>query len=187
MIPRHILECMAILTTAYPNWNITEETIAVWSEFVSDLRPEALKAAVLQHVRNSKFAPTIAEIRAIARGPEGLSPEEAWLEVHAQVRKVGWNGRPEFSDAKIAAGVKALGGWRSLCSLTTSEMGFARAHFLKFYGSFVARQEDAQEREAVRHLMSGTRDGALSLEAFNRRDAQDIDDEERRALDLEAE
>ena len=187
MIPKHILECMAILTSAYPNWLVTEETIAVWAQFMEDLRPEDLKAAVLQHVRNSKFAPTIAEVRAIARGPGGISPEEAWLEVHAQVRKHGWNGKPTFSDAKVEAGVKALGGWRSLCSLTTSEMGFARAHFLKFYGSFTARQEDAQERESVRHLMAGYRDGAMSLEEFNRRDARDIDDEERRELEGGAE
>ena len=187
MIPKHILESMAFLTASYPNWNVTTETIAAWSDAMSDLPPEDVKAAVVQHVRNSKFAPTIAEIRSIARGPGGISPEEAWLEVHAQVRKHGWNGKPTFSDAKIEAGVKALGGWRSLCSLTTSEMGFARAHFLKFYGSFTARQEDAQERESVRHLMAGYRDGAMSLEQFNRRDLRDIDDEERRELDKEAE
>lgn len=190
MIPNHILRCMAILATAYPKWTITEDVIAVWAEFLSDLPVDAVVSAVAQHVRTAKFPPSIAEIRKIAKGPAGLSGEEAWHEVIQQVRKHGWCGKPEFSDAKIRKGVQAIGGWRNLCSLNTTEMGVARAHFMRCYESFVARQEDAAERDAVAQLsyerdlteptrfIAPSRDDASTLEEFNERDLRDLEAEE---------
>lgn len=54
---------MAILTAAYPALAISRQTMEVYSQELADVPPEFLINAAREHVRRSKWFPTIAELR----------------------------------------------------------------------------------------------------------------------------
>lgn len=54
---------MAILSAAYPNYTPPGETLALYEEELSDMPGAELIEAARRHYRQSKFFPTIAELR----------------------------------------------------------------------------------------------------------------------------
>lgn len=163
MIPKHIAECFVIFGEAFPKWEIRESTIAVWSTLLADVPEEALKRAAIQFSRTSKFPPTIAELRALARGGSEVSAEEAWEIVYA---------REDPPNEPAQRALRAIGGWSALRSMLTSAMPTIRAQFMRFYDSYLGREREDEERES-----------AETLEAYNQRDLEEIDTEELRQIE----
>ena len=144
---------LAQLFSAYPNVNATEQTVAMYDRLLADVPDEILQTVIYHAISESKFLPTIAEIRTAAYDathPKRLTAIEAWEVVKAQMRKVGWVGTPKFTDETTAQVVKAMG-WRYLCG-SENEMA-DRAHFTKAYDAITNRQEtDAKLLPEVREL-----------------------------------
>lgn len=157
MTREEALKILSVLSAAYPNFQLTEETGELYIRLLSDLPYEKLQAAVLAHIAQSKYFPTIAELRKIATEliPDERipSPMEAWGEVMKQIRNVGHYGTPTWSHPVIAKTVSAFG-WRELCF---SENPVAdRAHFLKMYEQYAERvKQEQQMPEEVKKLVSG--------------------------------
>lgn len=58
---RHLLDQM---TNLYPNMKLSsKETIEIWVDCLADVSYERAKKHLLEHVKASKFPPTIADIR----------------------------------------------------------------------------------------------------------------------------
>ena len=127
-----ITKVLAVVSAAYPNFDLKPETVKVYLKLLADLPDELLEEASLAHIAQSTYFPTVAELRSAAVEllgrqdplPAGL---EAWSEVEDQIRKVGYTGQPVFKHPLTAQLVRALG-WQKLC---WSENQVAdRAHFL---------------------------------------------------------
>lgn len=146
----------ALLTAAYPQapQSANPETAALYARTLQDLAPELLEAGVLSAISTLKFFPTVAELRDLAfhavERVNGLpTPVEAWGEVMAEVRRVGYWREPHWRYDAIALAVRAIGGWQELCS---SENPVAdRARFVEAYAAIVSRaRDDARQLPQVR-------------------------------------
>ena len=161
------LKALKVIATCYPNWKLDEGTIQAWALLLSDAPPESVLRAAIEWCRTpAEFPPTPGQIRALACKPEeaDLAPEEAWGEVMAEIRRVGWNGTPVWSSEAISRSVRALGSWRSLCSQQTAEVAANRAHFFRIYASFAAKQVRKSEQLAMApivELMTGKKSPML--------------------------
>ena len=64
MIRDDVKKIFALMILAYPSMSeITTEKIDIWHELLEDIDFEAAKKAVKEHIKTSRFIPTIAEIR----------------------------------------------------------------------------------------------------------------------------
>jgi len=151
-----ILKVIKVLGDAYPTFQLTKASIEVYVRMLSDLPSELLEKATLDHISRSTFFPTIAELRSAAFDlldlpNQALSTHEAWLQVQAEIRRVGHSGVPVFDDPLIAQAVEAMG-WYNLC---TSENPISdRSHFVQIYQSAIERkrQEDRRLPEVQRYI-----------------------------------
>lgn len=53
---------LAMIKTAYPFFEVTEAGVRLWHTMLSDLDYKTAQKRLANHIRSSKFAPTIAEI-----------------------------------------------------------------------------------------------------------------------------
>lgn len=141
--PIEVAEVVALISSAYPNFNATKETVGVYYETLQDLPVDLLRAAVLQCVAEDgrKFAPSIGEIRGAAteirKTMAGVpSSYQAWEEVRMQMVDVGSYGSPTFTHPLIEKAVKSLG-WRNLCM--SEDQVSDRARFISAYEQFTDR------------------------------------------------
>lgn len=143
METREISRIVRVLRAAYPDKNIRPETVEVYIRCLSDLPVAALEGAVLAHISENKWFPTVAELReaALQLLPGGQLPTalEAWAEVTKQVELVGWYGQPTFSHPVIEQAVKALG-WNRICE--SENVVAERAHFLRLYETYCGRVKE---------------------------------------------
>lgn len=124
------------LRGAYPAHPIQPETLAVYSELLSDLDAALARKAVVRHVGTNKWFPTIAEIRELAAamvtpGAE-QSAEEAWQATRKALR--GWSRygdkQPTFGNPITAEVVKTIG-WMTFADSTEPER--SRRDFVAMY------------------------------------------------------
>jgi hypothetical protein len=154
----------AVLLSAYPSWEkeSSEEklarTLTVYERLLRDIPGEALEAAALQLIAESKFFPTVAELRAKALsllGPTFPSPMEAWGEVKRAISRHGRYQVPEFDNPITAKVVQGMG-WLSLCD--SENEAADRARFMQAYDTLCRReQEDALLLPEVRKLAESKR------------------------------
>ena len=93
MSTQRVLE---ILTASYPNTEITSDTIRIYDRLLSDIPEGVLEAACVQHIAQSRFFPTVAEMRELssklmdkANGSEHISSMEAWGIVQRKISHTG--------------------------------------------------------------------------------------------------
>lgn len=137
-------ELVMMLLGAYPHAKSTSSTSQIYETMLADLDVARARAAVSRLIATSRFLPTIAEIREAAveseHGPL-RSGADAWLDVVAEIRRIGVYGAPEFDDALTASIVRRWG-WRALCDSTNDAAD--RARFVETYDG-LARQARAVE------------------------------------------
>lgn len=140
------------LAAAYPHAKLGEgvamsETLQVYAEMLADLDFADAERAVVEIIAESRFFPTIAEIRErVASERVALPPAElAWADVLAAVRKVGVYRTPVFDNPCTAIAVSNVG-WRAICNSETP--GVERAHFIRAYERALqlAKREENAER-----------------------------------------
>ena len=157
-----ILPIIRQLVSAYPNAQVTVETIAVYDRLLSDIPPADLQAVVDQCIAECKFIPTVAEIReryhALTRSLGHLTASDAWGQVKREIRRIGSWGTPKFDDP-ITAKVVANMGWLELC-MSESPEGVDRAQFERAYNEILNRNEQVskllpQARELAETRIAG--------------------------------
>ena len=115
----------------------------IWVQLLADLPGEVLRASALQHISESKWFPSVSDLRdASARilYPRRQTAIEAWGEVRRAFGTVGYYGIPQFSDDVTDAVVAELG-WRNLCMSECQEAD--RARFLQGYDEYVKREKSS--------------------------------------------
>jgi hypothetical protein len=137
-----ITKVLAVISAAYPNFDLKPETVKVYLKLLADLPDELLEEASLLHIAQSTYFPTVAELRAAAfellesqnPHPNGV---EAWGEVEDQIHRVGYTGQPVFQHPLTAQLVSAMG-WQNLCR--SENLVADRAHFLTAYEQLCSRE-----------------------------------------------
>ena len=149
-----IAKAVGVLFAGFPAVEAGEETIKLYVRLLSDIPLEVLSLCVEQFIAQSKFLPTVAEIREQAlklTRPDRISALEAWGLVKEQMRLKGSYRSPEFSDPLIAKAVECIG-WKTLCGSENEPAD--RAHFSKVYDSLVQRDEaDARLLPSTRKFL----------------------------------
>jgi hypothetical protein len=134
-----VARLVATLMAAYPQAQMTVATSKVYEHQLGDLDREVATVAVERLINTANWLPTVAQIRAAAAevkyGPRRLGGE-AWGDVVAAMRRVGFYRLPRFDDPIVADAVAMLG-WQSLCS-SENEVS-DRARFIELYDGLAER------------------------------------------------
>jgi Loader and inhibitor of phage G40P len=146
MMTKHrALEIVAMLSAAFPNWNLTEATQRVWVAFLSPIECELAQRAAIEMIGEPRaFAPSIGEFFERARkttleieGIPEVDLEDAWALVADAIRSVGSYRQPTFKNPSIVRTVEAIG-WSILCRST--EIEATRKHFMRLFTAFEGRR-----------------------------------------------
>ena len=138
------VETVRFMFSMYPHAGTQSDTqIAGYAMLLKDIPDGELTTTVLQCIAESKFVPTVAEIRerwhALTTDVMEGDAEEGWLSVKKAIVGVGSYGTPTFTDPITAKTVQAIG-WRELCE--SDNQAADRAHFLRIYTGFQSRKTE---------------------------------------------
>jgi len=133
---------LEILNVSFPNLNLTEKKIEIWSELLCDLTDKeficGIKRFCLSHKEIYPNTNIIAHIRTYAlEDANQKTSGEAWSEVLQAVAHVGSYGSPEFEDEDTTKAVECVG-WKNICM--SERIGVERAHFMKSFDEIVNRR-----------------------------------------------
>lgn len=142
-----MIPIIELLRRAYPRFiessafepDIKKTAYAVvdlWTQMFSDISVEIVAKAVELHIKNSRYLPSIAEIRSLAKSmmEPDVTPGMIWEECH---RLLNWDiqindearAYENMSDVCRDA-VLACGGWKVL-SMSSENDTYIRSTFLK--------------------------------------------------------
>lgn len=172
-----VMKVCGVMAAAYPGFNLRAETIAVYAELLADLDTDTLAVAAKQAVAESKFFPTVAELRerVIAmnkRAGGAPTAEEAWREVlNAFGRTACTDPQPKFSHAAIDETVRRIG-WRDIGMCQEDDVRILFAQFRTTYDRLIERAVDdmrmlPQTREIVSKLAEALSINTLRLHDSN--------------------
>lgn len=160
--------CLKTICAAYPRFEISEDTVRVWTSFVGDLDDDLLTAAVFRFISSSDhaFPPSIPEIRKEAtemkREISGVpSSFEAWNEV---IKAPAPSPLPQFRDGKFFEPVDYV--WsHEVVGVVARRLGWPkrfpgeneiadRAHFVKAYDAEVTKrmQTETQIPQVTKYI-----------------------------------
>lgn len=142
-------EILIMIKAAWPSF--TENQGIVYAKLLSDIPDIVLYKAVVAVCKESRYMPTIAEIRnkaeAIykqAKGIERPDASKAWGTVIQEISHTGRYGKPKFQDELTEETVKRMG-WVSLCEADSNSTSIQRAQFMKIYTSLAERRTEERE------------------------------------------
>jgi hypothetical protein len=141
-----IADTLSPLLAAYPSHPFSEETAILYARMLSDIPEDRLRYAVLEHIAESNYFPTIAELRRKAAGND--SAEKEWCEI---VRAFRENTSPQIS-AEARAALDGLGGMGYI--RYNGVNGMDRAHFFRLYEAARRERELEERRPAIEAMIN---------------------------------
>lgn len=134
--PTEIRKVLVLLCQQYPYWakergEHLDEGFAIYDMLLADISASVLSVAAFQHIAQSRFFPTVAELREIARlitQPPRLTALEAW-------------------DAKnpLALEILRLLPNYNARDITLREQAEIRRQFVRAYEQIMARKEQEEK------------------------------------------
>lgn len=67
MSRQEVKELLELIISLYPNIKLTREMANFWAECLEDITFEKAKTNLIKHVKQSRFAPTITDVRGFDR------------------------------------------------------------------------------------------------------------------------
>lgn len=157
MTPAESARLLAQLRAAYPRQEVPAPTLKLYAEMLADLSAGEAERAMREHIAESQYFPTIAEIRQrAARREVGVEAAELqWGNVLSLVSRFGRYRLAEAEqvmDPVTRRAVQAIG-WESICN--TEMPGVERAAFVRAFGA----AQKAAERDANVGRLEAAREG----------------------------
>lgn len=138
-------ELISIISENYDH-DFTPSTVKLWWSVFKPHSIEAFESAVFSHIacpNVGMFAPKPANVMAHIVGTEKQvlieskdRAEIAWNVIVGEISRIGSYGTLKLDDGQALAAVKAIGGWKNLCSMTADKLTWAKKEFLAAYGSY---------------------------------------------------
>jgi len=168
MTRAEVVELLRVLADNYPTWaeRLSETLPDTWAVVLGDLPAERVAAAAVQHLQNSHFPPTAADLRKRAAPRSDSVAEEAWTLCLRAASMVGPYASPDrfaelwralrAKDALAAATLEVLGGFRLLHTQTADDAPHNRARFERIHATLVdRRRRESDESLAIETLRRG--------------------------------
>lgn len=163
-----VMQCLLLITGAYPNLAITEVTVDAWSALLEDLPADTARQATVNILRQQtgSWWPTPGSIRQeVMRLLHGDWPsvDQAWGQVTQAIRRYGYMHPHEAIaslDPPVAQVARALG-WQDICE---AEPGIIRGQFAKFYMDARSTAAKNPEQSALPVESPDTLDNARVVE-----------------------
>lgn len=142
-----VLKSLEPLVYAYQK-DVKEGTFEAYVTYLADVPPEFIRAAVDELIKTSKWLPTVAEIREQAQaewakdnGMEEETAEKAWILLLELMKKHGFQEpkRDKFSSDAAYNAMRAIG-WRTVCMVTDSQLGYLHNEYIKAYEGVKGRR-----------------------------------------------
>lgn len=128
---------MVLINETYgdPNRSVSDVKLRFYFHVLGDLAIEEVEAAVLRMARTKTCHtfPTPGEIREALSQKAGRRGEAAFEDLIDAIRRFGAYRVPRFEDEALAATVRALGGWETVCGWKTEDRHWKRREFLNIY------------------------------------------------------
>ena len=132
------LDGMETLAAAYPDYALTEKTLAVYFEDLKHLTAEEWQVALAQHRRTSKYFPKISEL--LEAGDAGRpAAEDIW----GRLLVAAETGVKPPLDGPGETALLAAGGWEMFQITPYSELKFLFKAFKEVY-QVAVKQEKLQ-------------------------------------------
>ena len=97
---------------------ITAIRVAAYFDALCEHPLELVQAATREAIKTCRFFPKPVELLEILNGRQEDACVDAWAAVLSEVRRVGYIGKPRFSEPAIMQTIRALtGSWERFCSL----------------------------------------------------------------------
>jgi hypothetical protein len=142
-----VVKLLAIISAAWPSFELTEVRMQVWSQALADIDYAAGTTAVMRVLETSEFPPTVAAIRRAAIPARCMIPtaDEAWAAV-LEALSAGYVTTPRFDLIQDRAGSVAVEvaqafGWRELY-MSDAFNGVARGQFIRMYNAKAERRQE---------------------------------------------
>ena len=145
------------------------DLMKLYFEILIDYSIEDVKQGFNKHVLDPKqgtFFPRPADVvRHISSNQPSLEAkgEMAWAIINKKISSLGSYVNLELGDRQALAAVKALGGWKYVCSKTTEQLVWVKKEFISIYENY---ENTAME------LLPQSLPGRLDLEAHKSIDSQ---------------
>lgn len=124
----------------------TAAKIRLYARALEDLTPEELRGACLRALRESKFFPTVAELRSHVEPSTDEAALLGWTALQRASASVGGYSSLLLEDGALGAAVIAVyGGWPEFCEQTEIALASTRQAFMAAY-----RQARRGDKGAVR-------------------------------------
>lgn len=106
---------------------------------LEDLTEAQIGEATKRALRECKFMPSCAELRALIGigGPRDIAfrAAEAWEAVRTAMDRYDYTTNVDFG-SHVNAAIRNLGGWQALCDKTVPELTWVRKDFERLYEAF---------------------------------------------------
>lgn len=146
-----VTKLMAIMTLAYPKYELKDGTVDVYAKILADIPGEILETSMKEILASNIWFPSIAEWRNksidLMLGTQNIpTAAEAWEQAMREVNRCGDYYRysqrprvPEYSHPLIEKAVDVIG----YAHLVESDNLIAdRAHFFKIYDALLQRSKE---------------------------------------------
>lgn len=126
---------MVAMAEAYQNVKLTPEGIKIYASALNDLSLAEVRNGFSQAVRECKFWPTVAEIRAYVTPSADDAALVAWSGLQQAAREVGSYGSLDVEDGCAATALLTVfNSWPQFCQTEEGpELGAKKAEFLAAY------------------------------------------------------
>lgn len=78
---------LKLILLAYPNFEVSAEKVELWAQMLTDVSHAAGNKNVMQHIKTSRFIPTIADVRA---GVSTYEPPAEDAQIKELKRRMEW-------------------------------------------------------------------------------------------------
>lgn len=99
---------------------VADEAKPIWIAKLEPFEPAEVVATIDAIASGGGYPPNIMELVAAVRRGVRKSAYEAWLDVEAEVRRVGFYGQPEELTGTTARAVEVIG-WTAICDASVED------------------------------------------------------------------
>lgn len=128
-------ELMKDLAASYPNFRANERQTRVYATALQDLAPEQVRNAMGRAIMESKFFPSVAELRQYVDSSPDDRAQRAWLLLRRAVEEVGAWRSLLIDDPYAAEALRRVSGsWHAFCEVPDGpDVHVLRQGFLSSY------------------------------------------------------
>jgi hypothetical protein len=131
---------MLILSAAYPDYLLKEETTELYWEFLQHLDSRAFEMAIKRHISKHKWFPKVNELLEAIESA-GPSPIDAWQSLLAAAE----TGKMPELDYPTLRGMKAAGGWEAIQYMPLDDLKFKFKDFKEAYLDAVQQEKSSKD------------------------------------------